>query len=456
MMVRLATIFWPASFTIAGSIWLACGAPPTLPSGTYEIEGGLAASHLAAGVEPPAPDVTELTLEQLFAYADANAPAVLAARAHAEISGADVVAARIRVPENPEISFGVGGRTTAAGTGFEFEVAVEQRLEVAREPAYRLAAANRWQEFATALVDEVRWSVHVEVHRLFVDLLLVAERRAQAERFVEFSESLLRVADRQVEAGESAPLILLIARADLEHTRAAVVEAEQMDSALRARLAAVIGWPDSSTPDVVGTLPEVLPAPDAGILESRLLARHPSLRSRDLNIVAAHAQFELERRDARPEPTFGVAYGREAAPGPEPEANIWMVSVGIPIPVWRRNQAGRVRASAQLDAATAERHRTERALLGQLHEATVALDAAADLVGVYDAGVVPTLEENLELLQRAYELGEVDIHVLSQTRERLLQATGSFIDARVLYFETVAALEGLVGDDPWSSEEEIQ
>lgn len=453
---RLSGAALTVATTIAGSILVACGAPPVLPTGADPSRVELAARHVSAEVELPVPDATELTLEQLLAYADANAPAIVAARAHAEISTADVVEAGIRVPENPEIRFGVGGRTVAGATGFEFEVAVEQRLEVAREPAYRLAAANRWQDLAAALVDEIRWSVHVEVHRLFVDILLVQERRAQAARFVEFSESLLHVAERQVEAGESAPLVLLVARADLEHTRDAVIEAEQIDGALRARLAAVIGWPHAAIPDIDGVLPEVLPPPEMAILEARLLARHPALRSRDLDVVAAQSQLELERRESRVEPTFGVAYGREAAPGPESEANIWMLSVGIPIPAFRSNQAGQVRAAAELDAASAERAMTERALLGQLHEATVALDAAARRVGVYDTGVVPTLEENLQLLQRAYELGEVDIHVLSQTRERLLEATANFIDARVLYFETVAALEGLVGDDPWSSGEEIQ
>lgn len=440
--------------TIAGSILFGCGAPPAVPDTPRVVE--FVELHVSPDIALPEPGATALTLDELLAYAEANAPAVLAARARAEVSSADVVEARIRVPENPEVSFGAGGRTVAGATGFEFEVAVEQRLEVAREPAYRLAAASRWQELAAALVDEVRWSVHVEVGRLYADLLLVEERLAQAERFVEFSESLLHVAERQVAAGESAPLILLIAQADLERQREAVIEANQVDAALRARLAAVIGWPEASVPAIVGALPQVAPAPDLALLEARMLARHPALRSRDLNIVAARAQLDLEERDGRAEPTFGVAYGREAAPGSEPEANVWMLSVGIPIPAFRSNQAGRARAAAEIDAANSARDMAERALLGELHQATVALDAAAERVAVYESGVVPNLEQNLELLRRAYELGEVDIHVLSQTRQRLLEATGNFIDARILYFETAAALEGLVGDDPWSFEEETQ
>lgn len=450
---RIATL----GATIACSISIGCGAPPIVSNGN-EAAGvaELAALHVPTDWPMPEPDAGELTLEDVLAFADVNAPAIRSARAYAEVSGADVIEAQIRVPENPEFEFGAGGRTVAGRTGFEFEVAVEQRLEVAREPAFRLAAAHRRQELAAAVVDEVRWSVHVEAHRLFVDLILVAERREQALRFVEFSESLLDIAERQVAAGESAPLILLLARADLERTRDAVIEAEQIDASLRSRLAAVIGWPEASVPPVVGSLPAIAYAPDLETLEAWMLTRHPVMRSRELAVVAANAQLESEERDGRPEPTFGVSYGREAAPGLEPAASVWMFSVGIPIPAWRNNQAGRARAAAEVEVAIADHQMAERALLGELHQAVVALDAAVERVAVYQNGVVPTLEENLQLLHRAYELGEVDIHVLSQTRERLLEATGNSIDARVLYFETAAALEGLVGDDPWSFAEENQ
>lgn len=445
------------AITISCSMWAGCGGSPTSAEGGWaNAVPELAALHVPTGIDLPEIGASELTLEQLLVYADAHAPAVRVARAQATVSGSDVIEAEIRVPENPELSFGVGGRTVSGTTGFEFEVAVEQRLEIAREPAFRLAAASRRQELAEALVDEVRWSVHVEVHRLFVDLLLVAERREQAMRFVEFSDALLDVAQRQVDAGESAPLILLLAQADLERTRDAVIEVEQAEAALRVRLAAVIGWPEPSVPDVVGSLPAVAASPEIALLEERMLSRHPAMRSRELGIVSANARIELEEREGRVEPTLGLAYGREAALGAEPEVSVWTFSVGIPIPLWRSNQAGRARAEAELDVANIQREVAERALLGELHQAVVALDAAASRVAVYEAGVVPTLEENLQLLHRAYELGEVDIHVLSQTRQRLLEATGNFIDARVLYFETAAALEGLVGDNPWSFAEEIE
>ena len=77
------------------------------------------------------------------------------------------------------------------------------------------------------------------------------------------------------------------------------------------------------------------------------------------------------------------------------------------------------------------------------------MNSAAERVALYETDIMPQLEENLALLERAYELGEVDIHQVSQTREQLLTATGRYIEARVTYYEAAAELEGLVGAEIW-------
>jgi cobalt-zinc-cadmium efflux system outer membrane protein len=180
---------------------------------------------------------------------------------------------------------------------------------------------------------------------------------------------------------------------------------------------------------------------------------HPSLRTRELAVVAGRSRLALEDREAWPEPTVGLSYGREAAPGPEAEADVWLFNLTFPIPLWRTNQDGRARAEAELVVADREREATATRLRGDLLQAAIALNAAVDRVALYETGVVPQLEENLVLLQRAYELGEVDVHQVSQTRERLLTATGQYIDARITYHETAATLEGLVGTELWPAQE---
>jgi len=428
-------------------------ASSTLPEPGIYAPPEVAQLYIPSGTPVDPSGASELSLDQLLVFADANSPAIQTARARVGLAEAGVVGAEIVFPANPQLSFGAGGRTIEGATGFEFEVAVQQRIEIAGEPGLRLDAAEDQQRLSEAAVNEVRWSVHVEVHRLFVDILLVRERLEQAERFVAFAQSMRDIAARQVEAGESSPLILLVADADLAQTREAVIEARQAGESLEARLAAVIGWPEATLPDVQGSLPEVRQAPDVNSLLALMAEHHPSLRTRELAVVAGRSRLALEDREAWPEPTVGLSYGREAAPGPEAEADVWLFNLTFPIPLWRTNQDGRARAEAELVVADREREATATRLRGDLLQAAIALNAAVDRVALYETGVVPQLEENLVLLQRAYELGEVDVHQVSQTRERLLTATGQYIDARITYHETAATLEGLVGTELWPAQE---
>ncbi|MFN3200008.1 MAG: TolC family protein [Bradymonadia bacterium] len=409
--------------------------------------------YVPAGKPIEPSKISALTLEQALIYADSHSPVIQTAWARVGLAKAGVIGANIVLPANPQFSFGVGRRTVENATGFEFEVAVQQQLEIAGEPGLRLDAAEDQQRLSEAAVNEIRWSVHVEVHRLFVDILLVRERLAQAERFVAFAQSMRNIAAQQVKAGESSPLILLVADADLAQTREAVIEAQQTGESLTARLAAVIGWPETTLPEVQGTLPGVRPAADTDALLVLMAENHPSLRTRELAVVAGQSRLSLEDREAWPEPTVGFSYSREAAPGPEGEADIWLFNLTFPIPVWRTNQDGRALAEAKLVVAGRERKATAAKLRGELLQAAIALNAAVERVALYETDVVPQLEANLSLLQRAYELGEVDVHQVSQTRERLLTATGQYIDARITYHETAATLEGLVGTELWPDKE---
>lgn len=447
-----------AGFVLVGGLLFNPGCAPTHATRTLPGPGVYAPAEL---VQPFIPSgalvdpsrMSTLTLELLLVYADSHSPAIQTARARVGLAEAGVIGANIVFPANPQLSFGAGGRTIAGATGFEFEVSVQQQLEIAGEPGLRLDASEDQQRLSEAAVNEVRWSVHVEVHRLFVDILLVRERLAQAERFVGFAQSMSDIASRQVEAGESSPLILLVADADLAQTRKAVIDAQQAEESLEARLAAVIGWPGGTLPDVQGTLPEVRPAPDTESLLTLMAAHHPSLRTRELAVVACKSQLALADQEAWPEPTVGFSYGREPAFGPEADADIWLFNLTIPVPVWHTNQEGRAHAEAELAIADRERVANATRLRAELLQAAIALDAAVERVALYETGVVPRLEENLMLLKRAYELGEVDVHQVSQTRERLLTATGQYIDARITYYETAAALEGLVGTELWPAQE---
>ena len=99
-------------------------------------------------------------------------------------------------------------------------------------------------------------------------------------------------------------------------------------------------------------------------------------------------------------------------------------------------------AKAELDAAL-------RVLDGQIAEARSEVVAAAARTRAYGTEILPRFEENLTLLQRSFELGEIDILALSTGRERFLRIQSDALGAQQDYFLALAGLERVVGVELW-------
>lgn len=86
---------------------------------------------------------------------------------------------------------------------------------------------------------------------------------------------------------------------------------------------------------------------------------------------------------------------------------------------------------------------------GQVALARSEVASAARRLQSYGTEVLPRFEENLALLRRSFELGEIDVLALSIGRERFLRIQSDALDAQLDYFVALANLERTVGVDLW-------
>ncbi len=103
-------------------------ASSTLPEPGIYAPPEVTQPYIPSGTPVDPSGASELSLDQLLVFADAYSPAVQSARARVGLADAEVIGAEIVFPANPQLSFGAGGRTIEGATGFEFEVAVQQRI----------------------------------------------------------------------------------------------------------------------------------------------------------------------------------------------------------------------------------------------------------------------------------------------------------------------------------------
>ena len=407
----------------------------------------------ASGVALPNPETTQdVTLPAMLAFADARSPVLAVARSTRSRAEAAHVAASAALPANPELSVAAGPRMGNGPMGVDFAAALSQRFEIAGERGLRLDAADRLAELTDAEIEQIRWSVHCDVHAAFHEALVARERDQLGGRVLAFQEELLRIVERQIAAGEAAPLMLRLAQAEVAQARQTAVAAAQAHYAARLTLAQLSGWPADRPPTPVGTVDAPRDPPELAALVAMARERLPLLAARKAAVREAEARAVAADREAWTQPALGVQYNREGNRGPEGPNHIVLGSLSFALPAVQRNQGERARARADLQVARAELDAAQALLAGSIARARSEVAAAAERVRSYGSEVIPRLEENLTLLRRSYELGDIDLLALSIGRERFLRIQSDAFVAHLDYFVALAALERAAGADLWSDE----
>lgn len=447
------------TFSAAGVVCLgaAFGCARSRPSvGPYAASWPESAdAPVPQNVPLPDPATTEpVSLHGILLYADRQSPEVRVGKSHLASAAAERDAASLLLPEDPSVAVQFGPRTSSSGTTFDYEVSLQQRFEIGGQRGLRMETAERSGDASRAELNATRWSVHLRVHTAFHAALVARERVATADRVLAFADKLMEVARKRLSAGDIPQLQLRVAEGELARARQERIAADGAYRFACLTLAEIAGWPVQRPPEPAGRLDEPRQAPDVDALVRRALDHHPALLLRSAQIAEAEARVDLADREAWPDITAGLSLSREAEAGAGgSEKHVALLTLGAPLPLWHRNRDERGRARAAVTSARAEHGAVHDTIRVQVIRAAAAVDSAAERVRAYGADIVPRFEENLVLLGRAFELGEVDVLEVLVARERFLDLQHELLDTYEDYFRAVADLESAVGAEVWPDEQ---
>jgi cobalt-zinc-cadmium efflux system outer membrane protein len=264
-----------------------------------------------------------------------------------------------------------------------------------------------------------------------------------AARIVEVRRELARLAREAVDVSED---LFNVGQADRPDVLEVMMEAERAEIELaRAEnelerawqdLAALVGEPDTPYTALAGDLEAELPAIDEAAVREQILRESPELRI--ARARAEHAKASLSRARADRVPNFFVRGGaghnfERTQRGSEVGAEFFL-EIGVPLPIFDRNQGTIVQAEAQLRAAEGELRRTELSLRSRLAGAVRNYRDALRTAERYQQTVLRNAQQSYELyLNRAREMAAsypqvlIARRTLGQVRAEYVRA---LIDAR--------------------------
>lgn len=405
---------------------------------------------LDAAVSPAEKDLLPgaqlLPLDAIVRHARDNAMKVRVARSRLELGDAAVAGAKPLMVDNPQLYIGTGVRFNNNGSRFELQSTLNQPFEFGGERGLRIKAGKRYREYLDRELAQIQWETYAVVHYAYNMALLARARATTAERTQAFSSRLLDVAQRRAQAGEISSLRVRVATGELAQARQNKLNADLEYRLACIHLSEMAGWPPPQLVAPAGNLEAPVRARSEAEVIAKVQAQHPALKAREAAVDLGEARVTSANRDRLPEPQLGIYLGREYEPGATTGASkIGLIMFTLPLPLWKRNQGPRAQSRAELSVAEQELEATRYTLALSARRAVDAVNTAAERVRTYASEVVPRFEENLNLLQRAFELGEVDILEVFVARENFLRIQNEALEAYRAYYDAVYTLETILG-----------
>lgn len=390
-----------------------------------------------------------LTLREALRIVETNNPAVLSAKAGLSAAEGEAKESRGILYNNPELSLEYGRRTSPGETNVsrtnEPAVGISQTFEIAGQQRHRREAARLGLESARAEALEALARARGEVEQAFYEVLALQNRAASESEISKLAEEAAAAVGKRVAAGEDSKLDGNLAQVEAERARNQTETLREELVTARARLAELLQLPPAQLPEVVGDLS---PAAPPYTLQTLLqtLPKSPYLAALESKERAAASRLDLERAAAVPDVTVGLTSARE---GPtEARERVTTLSVSVPLPFFRRNDAAIGRAMTERDRAQLERRAALRDAEAQVRSLWQRFQSVDARLKRLSASVLARLDENLSLSTKAYRAGEIGILQLVVVNRQVLEARRDYLDAVTEWIKTRVALEQAAGWAP--------
>lgn len=397
-----------------------------------------------AGAQPSAPATKFLTLDDLERRALASNPTVAQVEAIARaVTGRQ---RQVRLYPNPIVGYAAEEITARdPGRGKHF-VWVQQSIITAGKRGLVQRAVAQEAVHAAAETEMQRHRVVNAVRMGFYEVL-------GAARLVEIRRELARLAREAVDVSED---LFNVGQADRPDVLEVTIEADRTEIDLdRAEndlarawqdLAAIIGEPDLGYTPLAGDLEAELPAVDEAVVRDQILRNSPELRIARARVE--HSKASLARARADRIPNFfirgGAGYSFDRAETGRDAGTEFRLEVGVPLPIFDRNQGTIVQAEAQQRLAEAELRRMELSLRSRLAGALRNYRDARRTVERYQQSVLRSAQQSYQLYAaRAQEMAAAYPQVMI-ARRTLGQVRAEYVRAFVEARHAAVLLEGFL------------
>ncbi len=386
---------------------------------------------------PAPPEEGTWTLEELESLALSNNPTLEQARVGTWQAHGKYIQAGLY--PNPTLAYSageVGNGGTAGQQGFY----LQQEFVMGGKLQLSSAAAAQGQRLAEQTLTIQQYNVVNAVRREFYSVLTARRLHELAEELLDIAEAGKRITSARFEQFEASKLDDLQQEVLVQRAQVLLATAQNQQNAAWQRLVAVLGLPGLEERKVYGDLEEDIPDVTFEATMARLLELSPQLGA--ARVAADRAYATYCRETVQPIPNVTVQAGTQY--DYDTDTQIANIQVGVPLPIFDRNQGNITAAHSEWIRASRDIQRIELVLRSGL--ADVFQEYASNRAEVirFREGILPATSESLSLSQTTYDAGDLEFLQLLTAQRTYAETYREYVLALGELWRSIVAIDGLL------------
>ena len=321
----------------------------------------------------------------------------------------------------------------------EYNATIGQPLEWPGMRAARQRAADAGVATANSGLTETRLNLIAQVKVAFYDLLLAQQDAGLARQNLDIVDGVARIVKARVKSGEAPQFEAIKAEVEVLKARQQLARADNSVRINRVVVdtytGGVLGLSYSVNGEFVGIPKGIHVDP----LMARMLDQHPTIQRLLQSVEQSEWKLEFERQSRVPNVTVNGSYWREIG------REAWQGGLSVPIPTWYRRQGEIASALGTKRREEAELLRARNELVRAVHQHYQDVRTTAELIEVFDKGLLKQAQEALRLAQFSFQQGASSLLEVFDAQRVQRQIQMDYVQARYDLSVSLARLERAVG-----------
>ena len=413
-------------------------APPGTPVRNQTLVGGQPIAMEAAlyGAITSNPDL--VTLREGNALA-ASAEAVEVARQFPTALNPTVWIDYRPITMVPNGTFGTGtgahsaaSHASASGNNFYhygqdyFYISLRQPVELGHQTTHRYHIAQAAYDQQKWIVVQAELTALVQTYRFFQTAAYRREKFRLAQDLANFNDRLQETLERRMKANQVPAADVALGRVETRATRQQVTLARQDYLTALTDLRNQIGIPEQAVafePFGEFDVPPYIPKVNEDEMVREALQQRPDIRAASAQVAGTHSAVSLAKGNMIPTPVIGPEYEMD-------EAGVQYIGFVLiaPLPIWNTGKSLVVQREAEHRRAVVAFKEAQQRVVAQVRAAVAKWNGATELVND-SAGLSKDLSQEVDKIEKLFEVGQADLTKLMQARQRLIQLENARLDA---------------------------